>query len=198
MKNFSALDITYGSIFVCLMTIGANVAVWFPFLAIPIAGVPVPLSLQTFFAIMAGLLLGRKLAVLSIVAYILIGIAGVPVFANMRAGLFVLFDYTGGFILSYIFVAYITGWLIEKNKILSLGSSFLVALIGVIINYLIGVHYMYLAMNTWLGLTISYSVTWISMAPFFIKDIGMAIVAAFLIIKIIDRIPKPTIRRIHT
>ncbi|WP_112181722.1 MULTISPECIES: biotin transporter BioY [Paraliobacillus] len=194
MKRLTALDITYGSVFVCLMAIGANIAIWFPFLAIPIGGVSVPLSLQTFFAIMAGLLLGRKLAVLSICAYILIGIAGVPVFANMHAGLFVLFDYTGGFILSYIFVAYVTGWLTERQKTVRLGSSFKIALIGVIINYLIGVHYMYLAMNTWLGLTISYSITWLSMIPFFVKDIGIAIIAAFLIIKIIDRIPKPTIR----
>lgn len=194
MKRLTALDITYGSVFVCLMAIGANIAIWFPFLAIPIGGISVPLSLQTFFAIMAGLLLGRKLALLSICAYILIGIAGVPVFANMHAGLFVLFGYTGGFILSYIFVAYVTGWLTERQKKLRLGSSFLIALIGVMINYLIGVHYMYLAMNTWLGLTISYSITWISMIPFFVKDVGIAIIAAFLIIKIVDRIPKPTIR----
>ncbi|WP_117169011.1 biotin transporter BioY [Paraliobacillus sediminis] len=196
MKRLTALDITYGSVFVCLMAIGANIAIWFPFLAIPIGGISVPLSLQTFFAIMAGLLLGRKLALLSICAYILIGIVGVPVFANMHAGLFVLFGYTGGFILSYIFVAYITGWLSERQKKFKLGSAFQIALIGVIVNYLIGVNYMYLAMNTWLGLTISYSITWISMIPFFVKDVGIAIIAAFLIIKIVDRIPKPTIRSV--
>ena len=195
MNKLTALDLTYGSIFVCLMAIGANITLWFPFLAIPIGGVSVPLSLQTFFALIAGLLLGRKLALLAMTAYILIGIAGVPVFANMHAGLFVLFDYTGGFLLSFILVAYITGWLTEKRNSLKVTTSFTIAIIGVCINYLIGVHYMYLAMNTWLGLSIPYSVTWMSMTPFFIKDIGMAIIAALLIVRIADRIPKASIRR---
>ncbi|MCZ0704256.1 biotin transport system substrate-specific component [Natronobacillus azotifigens] len=190
MGKISALQLSYGAIFVCLMAIGANIVIWFPFLAIPIGGVSVPLSLQTFFAILAGLMLGKKLGLLSMTAYLLTGLAGVPVFAQMQAGLFVLFDYTGGFLLSFLVVAYVTGWLSERLIPFTLSKGFFIATVGVLVNYLIGVHYMFIAMNTWLGLTISYSTTWISMTPFFIKDIFVALIAAVLMCKIVNRIPK--------
>lgn len=189
MKKITAIELTYGAIFICLMTIGANIAVWFPFLAIPIGGVSVPLSLQTFFAICAGLFLGKRLALLSLSAYTLIGIAGVPVFANMRAGLFTLFDYTGGFLLSFIFVAFVTGWLAEKQTAFKITNSFFISIVGVAINYLIGVNYMYIAMNTWLGLTISYPTAWLSMSPFLIKDGIMAVFAAILLVHMMRRLP---------
>ncbi len=48
MKRNRPIDLTFGAVFVCLMAIGANIAVWFPMLAIPIGGASVPLSLQTF------------------------------------------------------------------------------------------------------------------------------------------------------
>lgn len=190
MSTFTTRELTYGAIFVCLMTIGANIALWLPFLAIPIGGVSVPLSLQTFFAICAGLFLGKKLAILSLTAYTLIGIAGLPVFANMRAGLFTLFDYTGGFLIGFIFVAWITGWLGEKQTKLPFRHSLFISIIGVVVNYLIGVNYMYLAMNTWLQLSIDYPTAWLSMIPFFVKDIGLAIVAATLLVKIVHRLPQ--------
>ncbi|WP_079710939.1 biotin transporter BioY [Paraliobacillus ryukyuensis] len=190
MKNITTRDLTYGAIFVCLMTIGANITVWFPFLAIPIAGVTVPLSLQTFFAICAGLFLGRRLALLSLTAYTLIGVAGVPVFAKMHAGFFTLFDYTGGFIFGFICVAFVTGWLIEKQTQLTLGYTLFVAIIGVLVNYFVGINYMYIAMNTWLGLSIDYSIAWTSMLPFFLKDIALSVVAAFVIVKMLKRLPQ--------
>ncbi|SDM13413.1 biotin transporter BioY [Sediminibacillus halophilus] len=184
MKKFTAADLSMGAVFVGLMAIGANIAVWFPFLAIPIGGVSVPLSLQTFFAILAGLLLGKKLGLFTMFTYIMIGFAGVPVFANMKSGPFILFDYTGGFLLSFLAVAFITGWIAEKMerpKLLPLaGASFA----GVIANYLIGVSYMYVAMNTWLGLQISYQAAWLGMVPFLIKDTGLTIVSAALMLKI--------------
>ncbi|WP_371069362.1 biotin transporter BioY [Sediminibacillus sp. JSM 1682029] len=184
MKKFTAADLSMGAVFVGLMAIGANIAVWFPFLAVPIGGVSVPLSLQTFFAILAGLLLGKKLGVFTMFTYIMIGFAGVPVFANMKSGLFVLFDYTGGFLLSFLAVAFITGWIADKMeppKLLPLAGA---AFAGVLANYLIGVNYMYVAMNTWLGLHISYQAAWLGMVPFLIKDVGLTMVAAALMLKI--------------
>ncbi len=184
MKKFTAADLSMGAVFVGLMAIGANIAVWFPFLAVPIGGVSVPLSLQTFFAILAGLLLGKKLGVFTMFTYIMIGFAGVPVFANMKSGLFVLFDYTGGFLLSFLAVAFITGWIadkMERPKLLPLAGA---AFAGVLANYLIGVNYMYVAMNTWLGLHISYQAAWLGMVPFLIKDVGLTMVAAALMLKI--------------
>lgn len=194
MGKISALQLTYGAIFVCLMAIGSNIVIWFPFLALPIGGVTVPLSLQTFFAILAGLILGKKLGFFSMLAYLLVGLAGVPVFAQMQAGLFVLFNYTGGFLLSFLFVAYVTGKLNEKLDHFTFNKGIIIALIGVLVNYLIGVNYMFLSMNTWLGLSINYSTTWISMFPFLFKDMIVAIIAAGLMLKITKRLPNQLLK----
>jgi biotin transport system substrate-specific component len=188
MKKLRAIDLTYGAVFVCLMAIGANITVWFPFLAVPIGGASVPLSLQTFFAILAGLMLGRKLGTISIITYILIGFAGVPVFAGLTGGPMAFVTPTGGFIISFVFIAYMTGWIAEKNKkehfSIYLGAS----AIGLILNYGIGVTYMYLAMNLWLGLPITYGLAWASMTPFLIKDAALASLAAMFMIGAAKRI----------
>src|SRR5690625_2720814 len=169
MKKLRAIDLTYGAVFVCLMAIGANITVWFPFLAVPIGGASVPLSLQTFFAILAGLMLGKKLGTISIITYILVGFAGVPVFAGLTGGPMVFATPTGGFIISFIFIAFITGWIGEKNKKERVYVYFGASAIGVMLNYGIGVSYMYLAMNLWLELPVTYGLAWASMTPFLIK-----------------------------
>ncbi|WP_231784237.1 biotin transporter BioY [Lentibacillus sp. JNUCC-1] len=183
------VDLTFGAVFVCLMAIGANITVWFPFLAIPIGGASVPLSLQTFFAILTGLMLGAKRALMALLTYVLIGIAGVPVFANLQAGPVQLIKPTGGFILSFILVAVIAGWIAEQKKKPSLGIYMTGAIAGLTINYMVGVNYMYLAMNSWLDLEISYTVAWSGMIPFLIKDAGMAVLAAVFMVQISKRLP---------
>ncbi len=183
------VEITFGAVFVCLMAIGANVTAWFPMLAVPIGGATVPVSLQTFFAILAGLILGKRLGSISMITYALIGYAGVPVFANFSGGLTSLVSPSGGFIISFIFVAFFTGLVAEHFKRPSVATYSVAAVTGLFFNYVIGVTYMYLAMNTWLQLAISYKLAWIGMVPFLIKDFGLSIVAAFFMVAISKRIP---------
>ncbi|WP_088053121.1 biotin transporter BioY [Virgibacillus dakarensis] len=189
MKELRPIDLTFGAVFVCLMAIGANIAVWFPILTVPIGGASVPLSLQTFFAILAGLMLGKKLGTISIITYILVGIAGVPVFAEMSGGPFVLVSPTGGFIISFIFIAFFVGLIAEQSKKPSIPLYTFAALIGLLLNYGIGVTYMYAAMNTWLELNISYSVAWTSMVPFLIKDAALAFLSGVFMVNLAKRIP---------
>ncbi|RDW20960.1 biotin transporter BioY [Oceanobacillus chungangensis] len=189
MRRLRAIDLTYGAVFVCLMAIGANITVWFPILAVPIGGTSVPLSLQTFFAILAGFMLGKRLGSLSMLTYLLLGTAGVPIFAGLEGGPFALISPTGGFIISFIFVAYFVGLIAEWYKSPSILIYTVAAIIGLLINYGLGVSYMYIAMNTWLELTISYSIAWIGMIPFLIKDAILSIVAATFMVNITKRLP---------
>lgn len=189
MNNLRTIDLTYGAVFVVLMAIGANIANWMPFLAVPIGGASVPLSLQTFFAILAGIMLGRKLGTISMIVYTLIGTTGVPVFANMQGGPMVLISPTGGFIFSFIFIAFFVGLIAELRETPSLPLYTFAAIIGLVVNYGIGVTYMYLAMNTWLELSaISYSAAWASMIPFLIKDAALAVVAAVFMVNFQKRV----------
>ncbi|MFZ3576788.1 biotin transporter BioY [Virgibacillus sp. DJP39] len=189
MNKLRTVDLTFGAVFVCLMAIGANITVWFPMLAVPIGGATVPISLQTFFAILAGLMLGKKLGSISMLTYILVGMAGVPVFANFSAGPMAIVSPTGGFILSFIFIAFFVGWISEASKKPSVPIYTIAALVGLIMNYSIGVSYMYLAMNTWLSLDISYSVAWVSMIPFIVKDTVLACLAAVFMVTLSKRVP---------
>lgn len=184
------IDITYGAVFVCLMAIGANVTAWFPFLAVPIGGATVPVSLQTFFAILAGLVLGKRLGTFSMMTYALIGYAGVPVFANFSGGLTSLVSPSGGFIISFIFVAFFTGFVAERFTHPTVVPYSIAAITGLIVNYGIGVTYMYIAMNTWLELPISYGLAWSGMIPFLMKDLGLSVLSAFFMVAISKRIPR--------
>lgn len=190
------VDLAYGAVFVCLMAIGANITVWFPFLAVPIGGATVPISLQTFFAILAGFILGHKLGLFTMIAYTLLGMAGLPIFANLSAGPMALISPTGGFIISFIFVAYITGLIVHSNKgQLSIPRYTIAAFAGLIANYGIGVTYMYLAMNLWLELPMTYGVAWLGMIPFFIKDSLLSVLAVVFIISLAKRLPASVTNR---
>lgn len=189
MKNLRPIDLTFGAVFVCLMAIGANITVWFPMLAIPIGGASVPLSLQTFFSILAGLMLGRKLGSISMITYMLVGVAGVPIFAGMQAGPMVLVSPTGGFIISFVFATFFVGWIAESGKKPAIPLYTLAAIIGLFFNYGIGVTYMYLAMNTWLELEIAYAIAWTGMIPFLIKDTALACLAGVFMVNLAKRVP---------
>ncbi|GAB3047593.1 biotin transporter BioY [Virgibacillus ainsalahensis] len=187
MRSLRPIDLTFGSVFVCLMAIGANITVWFPFLAVPIGGATVPLSLQTFFAILAGLMLGKKLGAISMLTYTLIGMAGVPVFSGLTGGPMAIITPTGGFILSFIFIAFVVGWITETIHRKNVITYTAVAFVGLFINYGIGVSYMYLAMNTWLELSISYTLAWTGMIPFLIKDAAFTCLAAMFMMNLSRR-----------
>lgn len=57
---------------------------------------------------------GEKFGTLSMVLYILLGAIGLPVFAMGKGGFSVLAGPTGGYIIGYVFMAFITGWFAEK------------------------------------------------------------------------------------
>jgi biotin transport system substrate-specific component len=78
---------------------------------IPMPLVPVPLTLQTFGVMLAGLILGPTRAGLVLLLYVMIALLGLPVLPGGRAGLAVLAGPTAGFLLGMIPAAVVTGWL---------------------------------------------------------------------------------------
>ena len=80
-------------------------------LSVPLG--PVPFTLQTFFVLLAGFLLGAKWGFVSITLYLLLGVAGLPVFAGGSAGAGVILGPTGGYLLSFPFGAAAAGFLAE-------------------------------------------------------------------------------------
>ncbi|MDE8565338.1 biotin transporter BioY [Anoxybacillus rupiensis] len=177
--SFRALDMTLIAMFAALMAIGANITSWAPFLVI--GGVPI--TLQTFFCLFAGAVLGRRLGAFAMIVYMLVGLVGAPVFAQFSGGFSMVVRPTFGFILSYILAAYITGWIVEKGSPSPSVVRFVVAaLIGMIINYVIGTNWMFLAYKYWGQAPegFSYSMAWAWMFVPLPKDIILSIVAGVI------------------
>lgn len=88
--------------FALAITFGAQVAVPLPF-------TPVPITIQTLFVVLAGVVLGPRLGALAAGAYVLAGAAGAPVFSNGAGGLPWLFGPTGGYLLAAPLAAIVAG-----------------------------------------------------------------------------------------
>lgn len=135
IKKINVADITIIGLFAAIIGVLSQIALPMP------SGVPA--TLQTFAIAFCGFVLGKKKGTIAVLIYILIGIAGVPVFANFKSGIYSVIGITGGFIYGFLFLSYFTGKSIEfKNK-------YLIALfscVGLIICHLLGViQFSYLA-----------------------------------------------------
>jgi biotin transport system substrate-specific component len=188
-SRFRTVDLTIGALFVVLMAIGANITVWLPFLKITFAGTTVPISLQTFVAILAGLLLGKKLGSFAMIVYLFVGAVGIPIYADMNAGISALFlSPTSGFLISFVFVAFFSGWIVEKFKESTYLSMMIAAFIGLIVNYLIGTPYLFFILNNVVEAPISFYGACMMMFPFFVKDFALTFVVSSLAKVIVSRV----------
>lgn len=109
-------------------------------------GGPVPVSLGMLGIYLAASILGMKLGTLSVAVYILLGLAGVPVFVNFTAGAGKLFGPTGGYIIGYIFMALICGFFVDRW-----GGKFMMSFLGMIL----GTFVCYLFGSAWLAVQMS-------------------------------------------
>lgn len=172
-SSMSALSLVHCGMFAALMMIGANITAFVPFLVV--GGVPI--TLQTFFAVLAGLILGSRLGAISMTVYMFLGLAGAPVFAKFSGGFGSILSPTFGFIVSFIFLAYIAGKIVEKNG--NLYSYIIAALVATVVNYLFGTNWMYFSYKLWAAApdAFTYKVAWIWMLPPLPKDIFLAVLA---------------------
>lgn len=105
--------------------------------ALPIPGTPVPITLQPLLVVLAGLMLGPVDAAAAMVAYLVAGMAGLPVFAPMGApGIARLLGPTGGYLLAYPVAAAVAGRLGAAKT--SFVARALAAEAGILVLYLGG------------------------------------------------------------
>ena len=131
--------IIFTALFAALTAVGA-------FLQIPMK--PVAITLQFLFTAMAGVLLGRRFGALSQLVYVALGLVGLPVFTN-GGGLGYVFQPSFGFLLGLIPCAWVIGYLSRKRE----GTVWIAVscCAGLAVLYLIGVPYMALILNVYLG-----------------------------------------------
>lgn len=132
----------------------------------------VPATLQTFAMAFLGFMLGKKNGTVAIAIYILLGLAGVPVYNGFAGGPSVLFGMTGGFIWGFLFIGFLCGLSLEcKNIILKI----LLPLVGLILCHVAGVIQFGLIMD----MKIWPAASAVSL-PYLPKDILSMVIAYFM------------------
>lgn len=133
------------ALFTALIAIGA-------FLRIPTPLVPI--TLQTLFVMLAGMLLGPKYAALSVLCYIALGLMGVPVFAA-GGGISYVLKPSFGYIIGFAVGAFLTGVITRKREAPSFLRLMCAGLAGLLVIYVIGVLYYWAVSALYLGTAIS-------------------------------------------
>lgn len=117
---------------VCLLTLSAKLQV--PFW-------PVPMTMQTLVVLMLGMAYGSRLGAGTVLAYLLVGAVGLPVFAGTPErgiGLAYMMGPTGGFLMGFVLAAWITGLLAERGWDRSLFWCAAAMLIGSVAIFVVG------------------------------------------------------------
>lgn len=128
------------SLFVALIAVGA-------FLKIPVP--VVPFTLQYLFTMLAGLLLGGKKGCAAVCVYILLGLAGLPIFAQ-GGGIGYVFQPSFGYIIGFAVGAFVTGAIANRVPRPGYGRLLAADFIGLAIVYLFGMVYYYLVSRFYL------------------------------------------------
>ena len=168
-SSFKTRDLILTALFAALTAVGAFIKIPFAFSAI---------TLQFFFTAMAGILLGRKWGAVSQLVYVLLGLLGMPIFT--AGGGFGYFLYpTCGFLLGLIPSAWVIGKLTEKKADFVHIVAACLAGLGVL--YLIGLPYMALILNGYMGKGLGVKAIFMAgMITFLPGDAVKILVAALL------------------
>ena len=146
--------------------------------AIPIGVVPI--TLQTFAIMLAGAMLGSTRGTLAVLLWMAVGIIGLPVFTAGGAGLAPFFGPSVGYLISFPFAAFLTGFIVERLPRARIASSIpLILLAGVAASVLITYPLGALGMAWRADLTLGQAFTFgLSFMPGdILKNVLMAIVA---------------------
>ncbi len=131
----TAIYATGCGLFVVLMILGAYVR-------IPLFFTPVPITLQTFFVLLAGAMLGRRWGAASQIIYLLLGATGLPVFQGYGAGIAHILGPTGGYLAGFMCAAYIVGYMLHEKEEKNLSKIIGSMAVGLAIIYVLGTAYL--------------------------------------------------------
>lgn len=175
-NKFSAQNMIMCALFTALIAVGA-------FIKIPVP--VVPFTLQFLFTMLAGLLLGGELGAMAVLIYIVLGLAGFPVFAE-GGGLGYLLKPSFGYLIGFCIASFVTGKIANKVSIPSYKRLLIANFIGLAIVYLCGMAYYYIICNYVIGTPIAF---WPLFLYCFILavpgDIVLCILSAILAARII-------------
>jgi biotin transport system substrate-specific component len=134
---------------------------------------PVPLTGQTFGVLTVGAALGFRRGGAAVLLYLLIGLVGLPFFAEGKGGVAVILGGTGGYLIGFVIAGAVVGRLAELGWDRRLAGSFAAMLIGSVIIYAVGLPWLMVVR----GFTAQETLQW-GLQPFVIWDLAKLAVAA--------------------
>lgn len=164
---FSTIELTKMALLTALICVSAYIVIPLPFS-------PASLTAQTLVVNLIALLLTPRQSAFTIVIYMLLGLAGLPVFTGGTAGPGKLFGPTGGYIMSWVAAVALMSWL--KGKHYSFRRYCLVTiLVGMPVIYLAGSAYMkFITGMDWI------STFTVAVLPFLPLDLFKCVAAALI------------------
>ncbi len=169
------------AIFVALIIVGA-------FVKFPIGIVPV--SMQFAFCMFASLMLGGLDAFICVAIYIVMGLVGIPVF-SAGGGITYVLQPTFGYILGFLIAAPVGGFVargFKNNSTLNIWRLLLGAFCALVIVYFVGVMYMYLMLNFYVGKAMTMAKAWmVGCAVFLPTDCSWCVVGALVTYAVLKR-----------
>ncbi len=153
-------------------------------LRIPLPYSPVPITGQTFAALLAGVVLGTWWGGISMAIYVGLGAAGVPWFQGWSGGLAYMAGPTGGYIVGFILAALFLGYFTDKF----VRSRSFLAMLGLMLmaNFILIYGPGLLQLNLWLtnvkGTPVEFGqLLTMGAIPFIAGDVTKAVIAALIV-----------------
>jgi biotin transport system substrate-specific component len=158
-----------------LIAIGAVLIFASSRVVIPVPGSPVPITGQTFGVLLVGGALGFRRGLASVALYVLIGLIGLPFFAEGKGGMAVIWGTNGGYLLGFIIAGAVLGRLAELGWDRKIGGALGAMLVGSVIIYAIGLPWLKVVAGLSVEDTIAKGLT-----PFLLGDAIKLVLAAVL------------------
>jgi len=173
-KTFTAKNLAYCGIFVALLSVSG-------IFTIPLTNGA--LSLQVAVVFILACILERRLAVLTVIAYLILGLVGLPVFAK-GGGFGYVLQPTFGFLASFVFGAFALSTIYQSSKFSKKVVAYVVGIIVTLfIVYTLGTTYMYFLFKLTTDNPFSFAkIISFAVTPYILVDIGKAVIAYFIII----------------
>ncbi len=155
------LSMVYCSLFTIIIALCS-------YITIPVI---IPFTLQTLGIFITLELLGGKKGTFSVLLYLLLGCAGLPVFSGFRGGIGVLLSNTGGYIVGFILLAAVY-WLLTSLFGKRLHVRILSMVLGLLCCYTFGTLWFVFAYSDIKNVSEMIPVLQICILPFIIPDIA--------------------------
>jgi biotin transport system substrate-specific component len=144
-------------------------------IVIPVPGTPVPITGQTFGVLLVGGALGFRRGLIAVALYVLLGVIGLPFFAEGKGGLSVIWGARGGYLIGFVAAGAVVGRLAELGWDRRLGGALGAMLVGSVVIYAIAL--------PWLKVVTGWSVDETiqkGLMPFLLGDALKLVLAAVL------------------